>query len=112
MKTMNDVIAFVKKAMNLNLDIVLHSDNHIIKINNNDFCIFFYTSIGKLNINSQFGENISIEISEKEELQFNLLVEELREYLQERTIRDFDHFFDEYNLNNHINDINQLNDED
>lgn len=109
---MNDVIAFVKKAMQNNLKIrncLFFNGLEIIDINS-DNKIYIELEFDSLRITTKSGEFFINDLNEKEILQFKLINEEVKSYQENYGIRDFKQFFKEDE--SRPSDINDLDDND
>ena len=109
--TMNDVIAFVKKAMQNNLKIrnCLFFNLDIIDINSENR-IGIDLEFDKLRINTKSGEFFIDDLNKKDILQYKLICEEVKSYQENNGIRDFKQFFKEDE--SRPSDINDLDDND
>lgn len=110
--TMNDVIAFVKKAMQNNLKVrnCLFYNGLEIMDTNLENKIYIELVFDSLRITTKSGEFYINDLTEKDILQFKLIYEEVKSYQENSGIRDFKQFFKEDE--SRPSDINDLDDND
>lgn len=109
MVMMNDVIAFVRKAMENKFYVStyfegLHisSENKVIDISvRRDKTVLIDTNSGRFFIK---------DLTEKELLQYSLLIEDVKSYVEQRGLEDFANFFKDEDKK--VKDINDLDNED
>ena len=106
--TMNDIIAFTKKAIKDNMYVETDGECSITLINNSKHINF---SIEEEYILIKTDNGIMyIDIIDKEKYQFKVLIEDCVEYCVEKAFEDFNNFFKEDNKPTDIDDLD--NDED
>lgn len=110
MVTMNDIIAFVEKAMKQNLYIYNYCEGTVIKKNNNKVDISKSINGKDIIITTKSGRFRIKNLTEKEILQYNLLRENVKSYMEDRGIEEFENFFKDEE--NKVKDINDLDNED
>lgn len=110
--TMNDAIAFVRKAMQNNLKIrnCLFYNGLDIMDTNSENKIYIELVFDSLRITTKSGEFFINDLTEKDILQFKLIYEEAKSYQENNGIRDFKQFFKEDE--SRPSDINDLDDND
>lgn len=119
MISFNDIVAFVKKAMKENLDVTSCMMSDMISVRSNDEKTVVIDSIrgtfgfsdndNKLYVN--IGNNsFNITVTEKEMLQYRLLIKDVEEYSTNKAIYEFNNFFDQDCFK--YKDINSLDDEE
>lgn len=111
--TTNDVIAFIKKAMQNNLKIrncLFFNGALDIIDNNSENKIYIELESDSLRITTKSGEFCINDLTEKDILQFKLICEEVKSYQENCGIKDFNQFFKEDE--SRLSDINDLDDND
>lgn len=109
--TMNDIIAFVRKAMENKLYVSTYYEGLHISTEGKDINISVDINKTTLRIDTDSGRFFIKNLTEKELLQYNLLIEDGKSYMEQRGLEDFANFFKEEN-NNKVKDINDLDNED
>lgn len=110
--TMDDVIAFVKKAIQNNLKVrncLFYNGLEIIDANSENK-IYIELESDNLRITTKSGEFYVNDLTEKDILQFKLVYEEVKSYQENNGIKDFKQFFKEDESK--LSDINDLDDND
>ena len=111
MVTMNDVIAFVEKAMENNLDIKVMSNVDLKIYKSDGEHIIFWLLGHDLAIDKPRCNEYRIEnISELDLSAYNYLLARVKEYSINKTLEYFDTFFKEENSK--LTDINDLDDKE
>lgn len=105
---MNDIIAFVNKAIKNNMYIDTDEECSITIINN-DKLINFLLEEDYMLIKTDNG-SISFYVDNKEDLQFKLLIENCIEYCEKKGFEDFNNFFKEDSKPTDINDLDNEDD--
>lgn len=109
--TTNDVIAFIKKAMQNNLKIrnyLFFNGALDIIDNNSENKIYIELESDSLKITTKSGEFYINDLTEKEIFQYTVLCEDVRSYQENKGIREFKLFFKEDESK--PSDINDLDD--
>ena len=121
MVTMNDIIAFIERAMKENFDIrTTHREwssnfeEYIVNIynSNEELFIIQYLSTEKddtIQISRGVLDWVDIEVSEMDIALFKVEVLKAQEYSKNKVLESFNNFFDK---DNSITDINDLDSED
>lgn len=114
MVTMNDIIAFVRKAMENKLYVSTYFEGLHISLEIEDAkkrFIDISININKtVQINTNSGRFFIENLTEKELLQYNLLIEDVKSYMEQRGLEDFANFFKDEDKK--VKDINDLDNED
>lgn len=112
MVTMNDVIAFVRKAMENKFYVSTYFEGLHISSEDKDKKRFIDISVGtnKIKIDTNSGRFFIKNLTEKELLQYNLLIEDVKSYMEQRGLEDFVNFFKDEDKK--VKDINDLDNED
>lgn len=110
MVTMNDIIAFVEKAMKQNLYVHNYFEGTFVEKNNNKITISKSINDKDILITTNSGRFHVKNLTEKEILQYNLLRENVKLYMEDRGIEEFENFFKDEE--NKVKDINDLDNED
>ncbi len=105
---MNDVIAFVDKAIKYNMYIETDGECSITVINN-DKLVNFLLEEDYVSVKTDNGI-MDFDITDKEGFQFKVLIENCVEYCEEKAFEDFNNFFKEEDSK--PTDINDLDNED
>lgn len=109
MKTMNDVLEFINRAIKEKCKIA-SSIGYCVHVENTDNFVYFSLIGTKLYIDTtKKGRFIIDNLTDKEILQYRTIFEDCREYQAYVGEEIFDNFFQE---NNTITNINQLDEED
>lgn len=108
--TMNDVIAFVKKAIQNDLKVDIFINNISISDANTGNEVSIDLNGDELNIETKSGFFTIENLSNKEILQYTVLCEDVRSYQENKGIREFKLFFKEDESK--PSDINDLDDND
>jgi len=115
----NDIVAFVKRAMKENLDVTSCITSDMISVRSNDEKTVVIDRIGRIfdfsdnddKLYVNIGNNsFDIMITEKEMLQYRLLIKDVEEYSTSKAIYEFNNFFDRDCFK--YKDINSLDDEE
>ena len=104
-----DVVAFIRKAMDNGMRVKEDLFGvYVYKENDKNSYIKFLLGDTIIIIKNTCGEYI-IKISKKEHLEFEVLIEEIKQYQQQKVLKFFNNFFKE---DSKPTDINDLDDED
>ena len=111
MVTMNDVIAFVRKAMDNKFYVSTYYEGLHISTEGKKVIDISVVRINKTaQIDTNFGRFFIKNLTEKELLQYNLLAEDVKSYMEQRGLEDFANFFKDEDKK--VKDINDLDNED
>ncbi len=110
--TMDDIIAFVMKAMNKSMKVRRESRNWISVCDDDNKNIFNFIAHGnEIDVNTKRGCYNACEFSQKDMARWNVLCEEVEEHESNEAYSCFKNFFVEDDKNK-ITDINELNEDD
>lgn len=111
--SIDNIIAFVKKAMSYSkpIDVSKYGEFYEISIRDNDKWILFHMMTDDLTITTCTNcGHITVKLTEKEMLKFRLLCEECTIYQEENVFKDLSTFFDK--VEDKPTNIDDLNDEE
>lgn len=113
MKTFKEIEAFVRKAMDKNLLINVRTDSEI-SVRNDEYVVYFYKYKDSkcYNISTSLYHNRGISINcegisitERESALFDLLIEDINDYVKNYTQDILDNFFGEDNSTKTVDDL-------
>ena len=110
MVTMNDVIAFVRKAMDNKFYVSTYYEGLHISTEGKKVIDISVRRDETMLVDTNFGRFFIKNLTEKELLQYNLLIEDVKSYMEQRGLEDFANFFKDEDKK--VKDINDLDNED
>ena len=109
-KTMNDIIAFVKKAMSLNMKVKVGFWGTVITVDENiDFDVAYMDENHRgITIRTPSGASNEIPITNAEYNLFKVLCDEVSEYGHHKALEEFDNFFKDKEGDKKITNVDDL----